>query len=260
MSIKRDLAVTLRVIPFSNTSSIVSWFSAERGRIATLAKGAQRPRSPFLGQTDLFYTCEILYYQGYNIKKLPVLKECAPLKTRAGFRAEWRAMLCASYITLLIERLCPAQAPYPSLFHLLETTLDMLVSHTNRSALLFWFELRVLSAMGLAPKLNGCTRCGKITDSNGESTMFSAAAGGLTCEICRNGTRPDGIAIAPDVLALLLHWQNTSDPAYACRAIAQSSQVKSIEKALGAFLRHHLDILHPGRALALRHAEIAKMS
>lgn len=254
MNIERDYGITLQVMPYSNTSSVVTWFSAQNGRLTTLAKGAQRPRSPFLGQTDLFYTCEILYYPGRPGRRMPILRECAPLKTRAGFRSNWRAMLCASYAALLLNRLCPTQAPHPPLFQALDRTLDALADKANRAALLFWFELRVLAEMGLSPNLQTCTRCGAGTCQTKGSMHFSSISGGLLCPGCRAPHPNGGSPITPDILALLTHWQQTDDPAMAGRAVPGSGQSARLETVLGEFLHHHLDALYPGRGLALRHA------
>ena len=86
----QERAIVLRLHPFGNTSRIVFWLSAEHGKLATLAKGSQRPGSLLLGQFDLFYTCEILFYAKEQ-RNLHVLKECFPLEPRPGFRHDWRA-------------------------------------------------------------------------------------------------------------------------------------------------------------------------
>jgi len=60
--ILKSPAIVLRFNPFANTSRVVVWLTRDHGKLATLVKGAQRPKSPFLGQFDLFYTCELLFY------------------------------------------------------------------------------------------------------------------------------------------------------------------------------------------------------
>ena len=46
--ILKDEAIALRIHPFGNTSRIVVWLSRTHGKLATLAKGSQREKSPFL--------------------------------------------------------------------------------------------------------------------------------------------------------------------------------------------------------------------
>jgi len=40
---------------------IVQWLTPEFGRITTVAKGARRPKSPFLGKLDLFYEADFTF-------------------------------------------------------------------------------------------------------------------------------------------------------------------------------------------------------
>ena len=92
--ILQDDAIALRIHPFGNTSRVVVWLSATHGKMATMVKGSQRDRSPFLGQYDLFYTCELLFYAREH-QNLHILKECFPLKIRPAFRSDWRACAAA---------------------------------------------------------------------------------------------------------------------------------------------------------------------
>src|ERR1041385_483360 len=52
---ERTTGIILRTRPLTETSLIVQWLTPDLGRIATIAKGARRPKSPFRGQLDLFY-------------------------------------------------------------------------------------------------------------------------------------------------------------------------------------------------------------
>ena len=60
---EKTKAIVLRITPYSKTSQIVSWITPDHGRLTTLVKGACRPKSAFLGQYDLFYTCEVIFYK-----------------------------------------------------------------------------------------------------------------------------------------------------------------------------------------------------
>ena len=49
------IGIILQTRPLTETSLIVEWLTPEFGRIATVAKGARRTKSPFHGKLDLFY-------------------------------------------------------------------------------------------------------------------------------------------------------------------------------------------------------------
>ena len=51
----RAIGLILRTRRLTETSLIVHWLTAEEGRVATVAKGALRPKSPFRGKLDLCY-------------------------------------------------------------------------------------------------------------------------------------------------------------------------------------------------------------
>jgi phosphoesterase RecJ-like protein len=57
----KTLGIVLSIRPWSQTSHVVTWLTLN-GVITTLVKGALRPKSAFIGQYDLFYTCELVYY------------------------------------------------------------------------------------------------------------------------------------------------------------------------------------------------------
>ena len=61
MGFERTTGVVLRTRPLTETSLIVQWLTPDLGRVATVAKGARRPKSPFRGQIDLFYRAEFSF-------------------------------------------------------------------------------------------------------------------------------------------------------------------------------------------------------
>src|SRR5213594_2368024 len=58
---ERATGLVLRVYPLTESSLIIHWLTQGQGRIATVAKGARRPKSPLRGKLDLFYLAEFLF-------------------------------------------------------------------------------------------------------------------------------------------------------------------------------------------------------
>ncbi|MBR6020808.1 MAG: DNA repair protein RecO, partial [Kiritimatiellae bacterium] len=148
--ILKDTALLLRAHPFSNTSRIAVWLTRDHGKLATLMKGAHRPRSPFLGQADLFYTCEILFY-ARETRQLHILKECTALDPRPRFRADWRSCAAASYLCCLADLSLPFGPFGPDYFTLLEIALDHLATAPVGPSWLLSHEARWLHALGFLP-------------------------------------------------------------------------------------------------------------
>lgn len=229
---------------------MVTWLTPDRGRLNTLLKGALRPKSPFLGQVDLFYTCELLYY-GKATDGLPVTRECTALNTRAALREDWRACAVASYLCSLVSRAVPEKASRRNIFTWLEAALDDLAAHGGSVAVLCWQELRLLDLLGLAPRLRSCRQCGGAATTEKEAP-FSITDGGWRCARCRgNETVRNAVWVPGDVLQQLAEWQLSAGTAIAREAKLSFSKQAALERLPGLFLAHHLDVAPIPRAAAL---------
>lgn len=243
-------AIVLRWYPVSETSRVVSWLTRERGRLATMVKGSQRPKSAFLGQYDLFHTCELLYY-GRRHEGLLVTRECSPVKSRESLRTDWRACALASYLTGLVGRITPADAGHPGLYEWLDEALDDLAQQGASTAVLFWYELKLMDTMGLAPRLRHCLGCDTEIRPGARQTGFAYARGGIVCPTCRRRDGDDQVPLAPDVMALLLAWQGSASPRSARTTQCTAQQLEALQNMLGLFLGYHLDVPLVGRREAL---------
>ncbi len=147
-------AICLRIVPWSRTSHIVTWFTP-LGRLSTVVKGAVRPKSAFLGQYDLNYTCEIVYYLRAR-GELHAIRDCAPIDGRESLRGDFRALLLAEHFRRLVLDLAPSGPDAADWYGLLSDALARLSTGPRRLlAELLAFELEVLRLAGLSPDLDG---------------------------------------------------------------------------------------------------------
>ena len=77
----KTTGTVLAIHPWSRTSHVVAWLTPDHGVVSTLVKGAVRAKSAFLGQYDLFYTCDLLYYARAS-GDLHALREVTPRAMR----------------------------------------------------------------------------------------------------------------------------------------------------------------------------------
>jgi len=270
--IHKTEALVLRVTPFSRTSHIVTWLTADHGKIATVVKGACRPKSMFLGQYDLFYTCEMIFYAREH-NGLHIIKECSPIKTRTALRKDWRASSCASYICDLVSKVSPRGGPQPEIYDVAGSTLDSLCSNGAKPELLFWFEIRLLTATGLGPQLMECSACGRSLPLS-RSCRFSSIRGGILCPVCaaepfddatpgitpqcpsrgsRTSHLADGaVTVSPDTVAALRCWQNTRSPRAARNIRCTAHQLVDFRELLGIFLSYHFDVTLSSREITFQ--------
>lgn len=223
----------------------------ETGRVWLLAKGAQRPKSPFLGQLDLFYTCEVVFYP--RASRVLVMKECAALETRDALRENWRAAACASYFCDFTSQVTPPGVPHDDLFDLLAAALDALAEKGASTSLLCWYELAALKTLGLGLSLRRCPSCGRDPAADGALRLkVSSRQGGVLCKRCQN-REPGSPArsITAGALAMLRAWETELRPQTASITVPTAGQAAEIQALLGDFVAYHLDFQLRSRVLTL---------
>jgi len=252
--IAKTEAIVLRVAPFSETSHVVTWIAKNEGRLVTVVKGAQRPKSPFLGQYDLFYTCELLYYTR-DKGGLHIAREVSPIDARPRFRSDWKACAAASCICDFVYRLSYDGPHGSELFRLTTNALDFATAYPASPQLILWFELHLLDALGLAPQLATCPACGTATKGRpgapSTSAAFSPARGGLLCPECASG-EPHTTHATPDVVAILRSWQDSRTPRTAIQTRCTRTQLRGLSSLIGLFHDYHLDLPLTSRHIALK--------
>lgn len=142
--------IILRTRPLTETSLIVHWLTPELGRVATVAKGARRPKSPFLGKLDLFYEADFSFSRSRG-SELHTLREVSLREMHDALRGDLGKLRQAAYAAAFIEQATEAETPLPAVFELLRGFLDCLCRHQSSPQLVFAFELQLLQELGLAP-------------------------------------------------------------------------------------------------------------
>lgn len=247
----RSTGIALRIAPFSRTSHMVTWLTPDHGLVTTVVKGSQRPKSAFLGQYDLFYLCEILFYSRER-NGVHVLKEASAVDTRGGLRGNWKATACVSYFSELAARTCHPGGESAEMFDLLDRTIAFATGHKPDLALVCWFELQAMEALGFAPRLEACTACGRKRPEAGERFNFAFDGGGVICRAC-SASRP-GILLVElesEALAALRFLQAEPDPVENGEPPTTDRHMLSILNLLGRFMEHHATGAMAAREVAL---------
>ncbi len=209
----RTTGLILRTRPLTETSLIVNWLTPDAGRIATVAKGARRVKSPFRGKLDLFYVAEFSFVRSRR-SELHTLKEVNLLDTHAALRREVELLHQAAYATAMIEQTTERDTPVPEVYALARGYLAELARHNWRAEATLWFELKLLGELGLQP--------------DSASARVSARTRHLMDEV------------------LVATWAGVF------QLQPEAGQVKELIHFLHGFLIHHLERLPKGRAAALK--------
>jgi DNA repair protein RecO (recombination protein O) len=141
-------AILLRRTKLTDTSLIVTWLTEQHGRVKTVGKGARGPKSPFAGQLDLFFTCEISYARSRRTD-LHSLREVRLVEPHAQLRFDYPRLALASYFAELLELVSEPEHPVPEMYDLLRRALGYLNAHAANQRALTHFETEVAKALGI---------------------------------------------------------------------------------------------------------------
>lgn len=209
---ERSTGLILRTRPFTETSLIAHWLTPDLGRIATLAKGARRPKSPFQGKLDLFFLADFSFNRSRS-GTLHTLREVSVRDFNTALRQELQYLQQAAYFAQLLEQTTETDTPLPSFFRLAVDALAILPQRPPRALTVYVFEMKLLRELGLQPDL----RRAQLTPGSVE----------------------------------ILKKLNDSDFTIAERIRPAAGQDREIGQFLAGFLLEHLGRVPAGRAAAL---------
>jgi len=204
--------IILRTRPLTETSLIVNWLTPNLGRVATVAKGARRPKSPFAGKLDLFYTADFSFLRSHR-SELHSLREVSLRETNGAIRMDIAKLRQAGYATAFIEQATETEAPMPEVFEMVQAFLKWLCTREPKAQAIFALELKLLRELGLMPGL--------------AKARLTPGAKKIAATLVENG------------------WQESS------RLKLSEAQTQELSRWLHGFLILHLARLPRGRAGAL---------
>jgi DNA repair protein RecO (recombination protein O) len=147
---ERATGLILRTRPLTETSLIVQWLTPDLGRIATVAKGARRPKSPFRGKLDLFYLADFSFARSRR-SELHNLHEIVLRETHESLRHDLAWLQQAAYCAALIEQTTETETPLPQIYELLAGLLRQLAKNRPQPLTVFAFEIKLLKELGQLP-------------------------------------------------------------------------------------------------------------
>jgi DNA repair protein RecO (recombination protein O) len=149
---ERASGIILRTRTFTETSLVVEWLTAEWGRISTVAKGARRAKSPFLGKLDLFYEADFTFVRSRR-SGLHTLREVELRESHGRLREELAWVHQAAYFAVLAERGTEAETPIAEIYQLVVEAVGSLEGSRSSARILFAYELKLLTLLGYEPEL-----------------------------------------------------------------------------------------------------------
>lgn len=249
-------AFVLRMRPLGEADRILTLFSRERGKLSAVAKGVRKVQSKFGARLDFMTRSALTLHAG---RSLDVITSARLVGAAWTGVVEPDAYVLASYVAESIDGLCEPDLPVPELFDLLVEFQALLAqrpvslaAHTaarTRSvdAIRAATDLRMLDALGFAPELDACVRCGSQLGRRpfaGGRAALSPEAGGLVCRRCLEAGSADAgeMRRAFDIVRLTSAQFEALRRAreLSLEEAARAPELASVAHATQAFVQHHL--------------------
>lgn len=185
MQIHSSEAIILRHLNFGEADRIVTFLTADRGRLKGFARGARKSRRRFGAALEPFARVRLQWIAGRG--EMVSLREAELIDLRGGLRTDLEAFALAGYGCELIEELLGEAQGHPGAFSLLEAYLAHLAAGGTAPEARLLFELRLLLEAGYIPHLLHCSECA-VTLALPEAA-FDPARGGSLCPGCAGSAR-----------------------------------------------------------------------
>ncbi|MBN1353064.1 MAG: DNA repair protein RecO [Candidatus Omnitrophica bacterium] len=237
MSIQKTLGFILRREEVRETSLYLRVYTRDFGKINLISKGVRSPEQKFISSYELFALDEIVFYEKKK-KDFFLLSQCELVNFFPTIRESLERLSYAVYFIELLDSVTVTGDSNRTLYGLLYNCLGLLSGNASPKRIARIFEIKLLSELGLMPRLKFCAGC-----ENGiknEKVRFSFSLGGVLCERCFTKDTK-----AKSVLRGTVNFISHIDsmPFERINQIKVTNKVGSeVESLLKSFIRYHLDI------------------
>lgn len=228
----------LRSIRYGEADRVLHLYTADRGRIGAIARGARRTTSKFGARLEPLTRVNLVLRSAkgdlHGISAVETVAAHSRLRLDAG------CIDCATRACDAVSRLLDGPDPHPEAYNLLANLLAVLDRdrELGRPSTQVAFRLKLLVAFGLMPELRVCAVCAEPP----AELRFSGSAGGLVCRGCDADSFPIGTESHEFLLQAL-----ASPLAEAPRA--SDKAVRQGERVVQETAEHHANIrLRPAGA------------
>ncbi|MDD2489863.1 MAG: DNA repair protein RecO [Bacilli bacterium] len=179
--IKKVTGIIINDRDYSESSKIIYVLTKEYGLISMIAKGVKRLKSKLRGGTiPLTYGYFHIYYKE---DKLSTLIEVDIIDNFRMIKKDLNKLSYASYLCELSGQVIKqaTEKDYEKIYNLLIAALFKINEGFKEEVITNILELKMLSYLGVEPKLDACIKCGNVNSI----VTVDADKGGFLCLKCR---------------------------------------------------------------------------
>ncbi|MDH4227304.1 MAG: DNA repair protein RecO [Deltaproteobacteria bacterium] len=227
-------AIVLNSFSYGESDRIVSFYTAEFGRIGAVAKGAFRSKKRFVGNLDACAHVKLdFFYSGSAL----VRAEAAELVDAfPALRGDLTRLGSASAIVELVYEMTPEWQHNAAYFSIVRDFLSAMSGRTDPALMLLYFEIKHLRALGYLPHLDGCVEC--AAGFGERQAFFAPEKGGVVCRGC--AARVKDVTLLTPGTARHLSMAARMDIEKLERLVPNAMFVNECDKALSAFIRFQI--------------------
>jgi DNA repair protein RecO (recombination protein O) len=229
-------AIILRRSDFDEADRVLTVFTAERGKLRLLAKGARKTTSRKSGHIELFTHATLQVAEG---RTWGIVSQAETVESFRALREDLDKISQAYYLAELVDKFSEENDPSFPLFELAVLTLARLNDSppATTSMAMRFFDLHLLRLTGYQPQLHFCIACNKPLEA--EDSYFHPGEGGVFCPNC-GATRPGTQRLSLGALKVLRFLQTRSWEEAARLHLTPATQ-HEVEKTLLDYITHILE-------------------
>ncbi|MCR5154660.1 MAG: DNA repair protein RecO [Lachnospiraceae bacterium] len=174
--------MVLTAMPVNDYDRRITILTKERGKITAFAKGARRPTSAFVANTQPFAFGEFTLFEGreaYNVVSAEISNYFSEL--RNDLSAIYYGMYFCELAGFISRENMEAKEQLRLLYQTLRALTKPSLDHKLVRAV---YELRLMAVYGVSPQTFNCLSCGEDLLKKGEKIWFSPEDGGAYCDGC----------------------------------------------------------------------------
>ncbi len=250
-------AINVGGFDLGEADRVLTIFSAERGILKAIAKGARKPGAKMSGRSDFLCVNELLLASGRTFE---VITQAQTIENFSAIRSNLESLTYALYYAELTASFgAGLEDEAEEYFQFLFDSLKLLAEASSEQlSLCLEFEMGLLDFLGYKPELTFCIVC-RVPLDDFRLGKFNVEHGGIVCSACLQKSRrlavnetsefelqqehrelSQGIHITPLVWkTLILRSERNLTPVSAMGSSSTSEQVrKASQRILQAYIEH----------------------
>ena len=248
MALHKDEAIVLFKRSYGESDKIIRLFTLSSGKVAAIAKGANRSQKRFANTLEPFNRIRVEYFEKYG-RGMVRIENADIIETNSGIETSLKKACTAGFFVEFVDRLTKERERHEDLFNVLAEILQGIRGAEFTYDDILHYQLRMLGILGFMPNFHTCVYCGQAMAAD-EKIFFSRERGGILCHKCAPSL-PHQVC-AEGVIAGIVSVQQAngnvagSQDAWGCAENGPSYLDNGFERVaqdiMEGFMTFHLDV------------------